>query len=104
VSGTKYQLVKVRYDATSTSATSADSRLATASEIDFYPNPVVDDIRVKVSERAIVKIFDASGAKRMATEVTSENNVINASDLERGRYIIEISNGDKVKRAHFVRD
>jgi len=69
--------------------------------IDIYPNPTVDFLRVQGFERGSYTIFDSKGAviKQGLINGTRE---INLADLENGVYILNVRNDESFSNARFV--
>jgi endonuclease I len=78
----------------------ADEKLLDGMNFNVYPNPVVDQVFVRVAGEAsdgdlMVSISDETGRKVFSAEFTSARNInIDASKFSKGFYFLSISRSD----------
>ncbi|HWK06997.1 MAG TPA: T9SS type A sorting domain-containing protein [Puia sp.] len=82
---------------TLTGASIADTASASLGGITIYPNPVQDQLTVKLANEfqkgATITLYDATGRIVIRTPVTGVLYILNCSAISRGTYIMVISNG-----------
>lgn len=76
-----------------------------ALELDVYPNPVqqtifVDGLR---KENAPFNIYSLNGQLVLSGKLSSDNNQLNLSNLQKGAYILEIEQGGIRKKSSFMK-
>ncbi|MFW6227543.1 MAG: T9SS type A sorting domain-containing protein, partial [Bacteroidota bacterium] len=75
---------------------------AVASEIKMYPNPVTNGvIHFTNIDHAIIRIYSINGKMIMARQMNNESK-INVSDLQKGTYIVVISQNGKIHKKTFI--
>jgi hypothetical protein len=70
----------------------------TSDAIKVYPNPAIDHITIKINSNSLrsdFRITDVAGRFVMKGELSSENSIINISELKMGIYYIKIGNQNK---------
>lgn len=67
--------------------------LKTTVQINIYPNPTNDELRIDMQDVKIesIQIFDLGGRKIITRVADSETILINTSDLKTGLYLVNIS-------------
>jgi hypothetical protein len=80
------------------------SEVSTMSKINIYPNPATDILNItKVSDKATYKIYRTAG--QFVSNGTVTNQRIDVSSLEKGVYIISISdNGKEIINTKFIKN
>src|ERR1043165_2847676 len=77
------------------------------SDWSIYPNPASENLTVRVPSRAdnySVKIFDATGRLIKAKEkITAGENILSVADLEKGLYLLVVSDGRTTQTKRFVK-
>ena len=82
--------------------------IAKEKQLDFalYPNPTSDNINIQlpsgVSE-ADMNVFDISGRLVRSAKVTSQNKLMNVTDLSSGIYILKIYSDGKIGAKQFIK-
>ncbi|MEO5572297.1 MAG: T9SS type A sorting domain-containing protein [Bacteroidia bacterium] len=76
----------------------------TNAEIKIYPNPVGDELKIKVSDKIKeLKIFDATG--RIVLEQRNlKTKIVNLKSFQNGIYFIEINDGKNSWRKKFMKE
>lgn len=70
----------------------------------YYPNPAADAITVTgVGSMAIARIFTTTGQLVIQSPVGANGRVA-LGQLERGAYILELTEGDRVQRSRLVKE
>ena len=72
--------------------------------VSFFPNPVKDQMTISVKNKSMVTIYDFQGGRKIARDVSTENNVLDLTELGPGRYMVEIADGKRVHLEHFVKE
>ncbi|NOQ73494.1 MAG: T9SS type A sorting domain-containing protein [Crocinitomix sp.] len=61
----------------------------------LYPNPAVNQLNIATALSGTIQVFDSSGRKLKKVEIQGDE-IIDISDLSKGRYFILFSNGSKL--------
>lgn len=74
-----------------------------SKRFNVFPNPASSEIFVQVqnSNEVVVKLFDVSG-KMVLDKKTASNTPVSISHLEKGNYILEISEGNWISREQLL--
>lgn len=115
VSGQKYGLVTVTVTARDAAGAVAESTFKVmvrdnSKEIEVYPNPVVNDMNVRmgqgVSGTIAVRIYSAAGPLALETTAAIDTFApakIDVSSLAAGNYVVEVTYGGKVYKSAIVK-
>jgi transforming growth factor-beta-induced protein len=71
-------------------------------DIDIYPNPAVDFLRIQGFERGTYSVFSTTGAL-VKQGIINGTREVNLSDLEEGVYILNVQNEESISNARFVK-
>ncbi len=88
-------------DVTKEKVTLSISENLLVEDVDTYPNPAIDVIKVKSIENGLIIIFNTYGEVIIST--TYVNNTIDISDLSSGVYFVRVIAKDKIYRSGFVK-
>jgi len=73
--------------------------------IKMYPNPVNDKLTIEgIETKAVVIIFNANGQHVITTQINTNIDEINVSELSSGMYIIKLTSDDKVLVKQFTKE
>ncbi|SMB94302.1 peptidase M4 thermolysin [Hymenobacter roseosalivarius DSM 11622] len=95
-------------NAVTTSSTSSNATLGSAdlvSQVEVYPNPAADVLRVTLPNRASVvsvQVADMQGRSVKGTHFDSKGE-LNVARLASGMYMLSVSDGQKTFRQRFVK-
>jgi len=71
--------------------------------IQFYPNPVKDELNIEIAVASTLKIFDLNGRLVLERELDSGLNNINTSSLKAGVYSMSISNSSFTRQTRLLK-
>ncbi len=72
-------------------------------DIQFYPNPVNNELFIDLDLASTVKVFDLNGRLALETELMSGLNTINTSSLKAGVYSLSIINPSFTRQTRLLR-
>lgn len=76
------------------------------NQISLYPNPVMNTLHVLLNTNAdntLIEIYSIDGQKQLSEYANQANHAINVAHLQKGTYMIRISNNEKIYTSKFVR-
>lgn len=76
------------------------------NKINFYPNPVIDEINITVNDNFIgseYMILDAIGRKVLSGRLDNENNKIKTNHLQEGIFIMQIGKQNNKQIFKFIK-
>ena len=77
--------------------------------IKIYPNPAgdkltIDNGQLTIGNIVVFEIYNVLGENVYSDVFNSKQKTVNCKQFSAGIYLIEVSNGDKVFRAKFVKE
>jgi hypothetical protein len=85
--------------------TTLQNNIASSNSVSIYPNPANDMFYVAGSKWQSLKIIDITGKIIMIIpSFNSGNQAINISNLEKGIYLIQLSNNNKIYTKHLIKN
>ena len=94
-------VVTVEFITTSV-ATSVESLFA--SDINIYPNPFMDTVRITGAENSMLRVINASGAVVYIQKITNADEVIHLEQLSTGVYIFIVESDGQSKTVTVVKE
>ncbi|MEM6685297.1 MAG: endonuclease [Bacteroidota bacterium] len=80
-----------------------DSQSKMAEEFTIYPNPVANQLEVKIYAEATAEYQIYSLVGQQVKAGTLGNKTINVSNLSAGMYVLQVNDGDEVVTKKFIR-
>jgi len=109
--GEDYWIVKIcdSLSATSSCSTVSVNELEVGNSLfAIYPNPSKDVVRISAYNlekgKTQVKVFDVFGKSVLRKQITSANCQLPIANFSKGVYFIEVTSGNEVYRAKFVKE
>ncbi len=83
--------------------------IAKEQQLDFamYPNPSSDHINIQLPSgvsKAELNVFDISGKLVLQSNIISQNQLVNVTDLSSGIYVLKIQSEGKVGSRQFIKN
>lgn len=74
--------------------------------VSIYPNPSSDVLNVVLENNsiALAQIFDAQGRLMKTERLNKANSLINITSLAKGRYILQLTQGEKTQSHSFIKE
>jgi hypothetical protein len=84
--------------------TTLQNNIAPVGQISVYPNPSNDVINVAGSKWQFLQIIDITGKIMMSVpSINSGQQAINISNLEKGVYLLQLSNNNTIYNKHLIK-
>ena len=76
--------------------TASSEDFTTANNLVIYPNPIQDDLHIKIAQNADYAIFDLQGKLLNKGTLQNGNNLLDTHTYKQGIYFIKISNSSNI--------